>query len=370
MKVPFLTTALAASMVILTGCGAEQKQSTPPAHAAMPVTVLEARPVELASNALIMGQIKSSSVIEMRAKVSGYLAKRNAVDGQHVKRGDVLFELDETDFKLSVEKALAHEQVARASLDLANTEYQRVLNLFNNNAISKQELDTALANRSIKRAEHLSAQTMLKQERQLLSDSKIRATYNGIVGVSNVQPGDLIQAQSTVLARLTKMDPLWVEVGVSETQYKALFGDDKANGALAFTVAGKAFEAPITFQASEVDPTLGTITLRAEFANADHAVTPGMFVQVSVIGKMRNGVVKVPQRAVMNGTDGQYVYVMSEGTAQIRPVVASEWDAGFWVIEKGLSTGDQVISSGHMKLRPGAQVILKPAEAQQAGVSR
>lgn len=370
MKVSLLATALAAAMVMLTGCGAEQKQTTPPVHAAMPVTVLEVSPEALASNAIIMGQIKSSSVIEMRAKVSGYLAKRNAADGQRVKKGDVLFELDETDFNLSVEKALAQEQVARASLDLANTEYQRVLNLFNNNAISKQELDAALANRAIKRAEHVSAQTMLKQERQLLSDSKIRASYDGIVGLSNVQPGDLIQAQSTVLTKLTKMDPLWVEVGVSEAQYKTLFGDDKANGALAFTVAGRTFEAPINFQASEVDPTLGTITLRAEFANADHAVTPGMFVQVSVIGKMRNGVVKVPQRAVMNGVEGQYVYVMSNGTAQIRPVVASEWDSGSWVIEKGLIAGDQVISSGHMKLRPGAQVVLKPAEAQHVEASQ
>lgn len=374
MKMSSLAIALGAALVVLAGCKADQQQGAPAAHPPMAVNVIEAAPESVASTLSVMGQIKSSASIVIRSKVSGYLAKQNVVDGQRVTRNDVLFELDETDFNLAVEKAQAQEQVARATYDLADTEYQRVLHLFNSKAISKQELDTASANRAIKRAEYLGAQTVLKQERQLLADSKIRATFDGIVGISSVKPGDLIQAQSTSLVTLTQMDPLWVEIGVSETQFSDLFANGKADGEMTFTAGGKTVKAPISFQASEVDALLGTITLRAAFANADFGLTPGMFVEVTVKGRMRDGVVKVPQRAVMNGAEGHFVYVLNEGQAQIRPVVAAEWDSEQWVIEQGLEAGDQVIGSGHMKLRPGAPVVIKTPEprdgAQYAGAAR
>lgn len=312
----------------------------------------------------ILGEIKSSAAVSLQSKVTGYLHERHATDGQAVKKGDLLFSLDPTDFKIALDKARAQEKIAQASMSLASIEHDRVKSLYERRAISKQELDAAHATLQIREGELLSAKASVAQQQRLLDESRIYAPFDGVVGIARVNTGDLVQAQSTILTNFTRMNPLWVEVGVSQSQYASIFSHPDAQASMAFEVSGQTFSAPVIMQTPEVNPKLGTVTLRAEIENPDSLVKPGMFVRVTTSSQDSTSILKIPQKAVLITNEGTFAYLNKQGTAQLVPITVSNWDNDQWLVKEGLQHGDQVITSGFLNLRPGMPIQIAGEEKQ------
>lgn len=355
MKSIPLALAISAAVALLAGCTEPSKPSAPVQPPASVETVAVANE-SLPMTVSLLGELKSSAVVALKSKVSGYVISKSIVDGQRVKQGDILFEIDDTDFALAVDKARAQGQVAKASLDLADTEFKRIAHLHASKAVSQQDYDASKAARAIRLSEYQTTQANLKQAQQAQADTRITAPFDGVVREGQVNVGDMVQGQSTTLITLSKMNPLWAEVGLSEAQFKQVFDDQKAQGTITLVSAGQTFTGKIIYQANEVDSALGTIKLRAEVANYDDALKPGTFTTVTVNGRVLDGVAMVPQRAVMKNEAGHFVYLMKDGQAQATPVKAGAWSGDRWVIESGLHEGDKVITSGLIKLRPGAPV--------------
>lgn len=304
----------------------------------------------------ILGEIKSSASVSLQSKVTGYLHEKHVTDGQAVKKGDLLFSLEPTDFKIALDKARAQEKIAQAAMSLASIEHDRVKSLYERRAISKQELDAAQATLQIREGELLSAKASVAQQQRLLDESRIYAPFDGVVGIARVSKGDLVQAQSTLISSFTQMNPLWVEVGVTQSQYASLFSRPDAQASMAFEVSGQGFSAPVIMQTPEVNPKLGTITLRAEVKNPDGVIKPGMFVRVTASSQEQKDILKIPQKAVVISNEGTFAYLNKEGTAQRVPIAVSEWDQQSWIVKDGINSGDQVITSGFLNLAPGIPV--------------
>ena len=364
-----LPLALAIAVALsVTGCKDPQPTSAP----VQPPVLVKHESVKLENVTLTdqsMGQLRGSAVVSVKAKVSGYVAKKVVADGQQVKRGDVLYELEQKDFDLARDKAQAQLRASKASFDLAQTEFKRVSSLYANKAVSQQDLDAAKATRDMRQADYQMAVSALALAEDALSDTLIKAPFDGVVAAGQVNVGDLVQAQSTELITLTQIDPLWVEVGVSEQQYSRLFGAGVALGSLSVTVNGKTLSAPIDYQSPGVDPDQGTVQLRASLANANALLRPGSLVKVTLSGRTLNDVTSVPQKAVLKTAAGDFVYLKKDDTAQMQPVKTGQWVGDRWLVEEGLKEGDAVITSGLIKLRPGAAVTDKPMPMPADGVA-
>jgi len=352
----------------VTGCKDPQPTSAP----VQPPVLVKHESVKLENVTLTdqsMGQLRGSAVVSVKAKVSGYVAKKVVADGQQGKRGDVLYELEQKDFALARDKAQAQQRASKASFDLTQTEFKRVSSLYANKAVSQQDLDAAKANRDMRQADYQMAVSALALAEDALSDTLIKAPFDAVVGAGQVNVGDLVQAQATELITLTQIDPLWVEVGVSEQQYSRLFGAGVALGSLSVTVNGKTLSAPIDYQSPGVDPAQGTVQLRASLANANALLRPGSLVKVTLSGRTLDDVTSVPQKAVLKTARGDFVYLKKDDTAQMQPVKTGQWVGDRWLVEEGLKEGDVVITSGLIKLRPGAAVTDKPMPMPADGVA-
>lgn len=365
-----LPLALAVAIATLSLAGCKEPQST--AAPTQPPVAVKLESVKLENvtlNETLMGHLKGSAVVTIKAKVSGYIAKKVVMDGQQVKAGDVLFELEKNDYALAVDKAHAQMLSGKASFALAETEYERVSSLYANNAISQQDLDSAKAAREMRRADYQMALSALKLAEDALKDTTITAPFDGVVGAGAVTVGDLVQAQSSELITVSQLNPIWVEVGVSEHQYSSLFGSTVAKGNLTVTLDGKTLIAPIDYQSPGVDPQQGTIQLRASLDNKDYSIRPGSLIKVSVQGKTLQGVASVPQKAVLKTEKGFFVYVNRDQKADLQPIKAGQWVGDRWLVEEGLKAGDAVITSGLIKLRPGSAVTDKPMPMPVDGVA-
>jgi membrane fusion protein, multidrug efflux system len=370
MKTLPLALAIAVAVAALSVAGCKEPQATsapvqPPVYVKQESVKLE----NVALSETLMGQLRGSAVVSVKAKVSGYVAKKVVTDGQLVNKGDVLFELEVTDYALSVDKAKAQVLSSKASLALAETEFTRVSNLYANKAISEQDVDSAKAARDVRRADYQMAVAALKLAEDSLADTKILAPFDGVVSAGTVNVGDLVQAQSTELITVSQLNPLWVEIGVSEQQYTSLFGGAAAHGKLSITVGDKTLSVPIDYQSPGVDPQQGTIQLRASLPNADYAIRPGSLIKVKVEGQTLKDVATVPQQAVLKTEQGYFVYVNREQAATLQPITAGQWVGDRWLIEEGLNAGDAVITSGLIKLRPGVAVTDQPPSMPADGVA-
>lgn len=376
-----LALALLASVAVAPSLTAQTKQPTPQADAdsridserghdaakatpqgqpearALPVTTIKATTESLHDSIEVLGEIKSSAVVSLKSKVTGYLDTRHVQDGQSVKKGDVLFTIDERDFVLALDRARAQEQISQAAVNQARIEFNRIKSLNERKAISQQELDVAHAALTMREGELKGAKASVAQQQRQLDEARIVAPFDGIVGIAAVNEGDLIQAQMTELVTVTSMNPLWVEVGVSESQYTRLFDTPDAQVTLAVDLMGEHYTMPVIMQTPQFNPLLGTVTLRAELTDPEGRIKPGMFTRVTAANAVARDRVVVPQMAVLQGQDGPYVLLARNGIAEQALIKTGSWQDGNWIVEQGLAPGDQVITSGHIKLRPGAPVI-------------
>lgn len=350
--------ATALSAALLAGCS--DKPPAAPAMGPMPVTVLEVQPQRVPSSVEVMAQTEGARETEVRARVGGILVKRLYQEGETVKAGQPLFQIDRSTYEITLADA-------RAKAEQASREMKRLKGLVESKAISQKEFDDTVSNNAV-------AQATLHQAELNLSWTTVTAPVAGTTGRAIKSEGNLISVGAdSLLTSIYQMNPIWVRFSLGDSDLaklpngrvtqKNVSGVEMilANGAV-YPKSGK-----LNFLASNIDTTLGTQQLRAEFDNSDGQLLPGQFVRIRLLTGEREGVFLVPQAAIMQTEQGPIVMLAgAENKVAPRPIQVAEWRGKDWVVTGGLQAGDKVIVDNLMKLRPGAPVAPHPPAAPSA----
>jgi membrane fusion protein (multidrug efflux system) len=376
------------SIVLLSACGAGDqgghgnKKGPGGPGAGMPppeVTAVAVEPRALPVTFEYVGQTLGSREVEVRARVTGILLSRNFTEGEPVRKGQSLYTIDPAQFEAAYARAEADVAAARARFEQSQRNAARLKPLLGEKAVSQKEHDDAVSAEAIGAADLKAAQARLMEARLALGYTKVEAPAAGIAGRSLRSEGSLVSGPDVLLTSVTQVDPIWVSFGIPDNEQARIQKDTEARR-LALPKSGQ-FEVQlrladgslygrtgrVNFSAVRIDPATGTREFRAELPNPDGALRPGQFVRVMLRGATRPNAVTVPQRAVLDGPQGKFVYVVNqESQAEARPVEAGEWSGDSWVITAGLKAGERVIVDGVMKIGPGAPVrIASPKDAPQ-----
>ena len=379
---------IASITLALAACGPTGQQGgfhgMPPAD----VTTIKLEPKTLPATFEYVGQTTGSKEVEVRARVTGILEKKLFQEGAPVKAGQVLFVIDPrqmTAATAALEAEVVRAQAARAQ---AEREVARLKPLAERKAVGQKEADDAISNSEIASAQLRAAEAKLAEMKLNLGYTQVTAPIGGLSSRAPKSEGSLVTANDTLLTTISQVDPMWIPFSIAENQQLSL---NKAVGEGRLTLPkDNAFDVQvrladgsvldrkgrINFADTRINPSTGTFEMRAEVANRDGMLKPGQFVRVKLLGAVRNNALAVPQVAVMDGTQGKYVYVVDKAKdgkeiAAVRPIVLGEWvtfdNQNLWVVDSGLKPGDQVIVDGVARLRPGAQIkVGGPAAAAPA----
>jgi len=348
------------------------KAAPPPPPPDVLVTPVVQKDVPIVSEWI--GTLDGSVNADIRPQVEGYLMRQLYKDGQFVRRGDRLFEIDPRQFRAALAQAQGTLGRAEAELARAAKDVERFTPLAAQRAVSQQELDNAVAAERDATAAVAAARAAVDQAALNLGWTAMTSPIDGIVGIATVQVGALVNAQ-TVMTTVSTVDPIRVTYNISEHEYlrdAALINRPD----YATTVRGPALELaledgtvfPHAGQAArvdrQVDVSTGTITIRGFFPNPQNILRPGQYARVRAATEIKRGALLVPQRAVSELQGGYRVAVVgADGKVEIRAVLASERVGDLWVIDKGLRPGENVIVVGLQFVQAGMAVNAKAAPA-------
>jgi membrane fusion protein, multidrug efflux system len=280
----------------------------------------------------------------------------------------VLFQIERAPFEIALSQARATVEQAAAGYEQAHREDRRLSGLIVNGLVSRREAETASTAVKSAAAALAAAKAQLGEAELNLSYTIVTAPIDGVTGRALHSEGSLVTANSdsSLLTTLTQTDPLWVRFALSESEQEIVRQAGAARGELRLVLAnGSEYEnvGHVNFAGSTVDATVGTVQLRAEFANPKLAVLPGQFATVRLQAGVKPQIV-VPQIAVVQGAQGRFVWTIdAAGKATQRSVQTGAWSGSDWVIREGLQPGDVVIVDNLMKLRPGAPVTTQQQKA-------
>jgi membrane fusion protein (multidrug efflux system) len=361
--------------------GSEKKAGGHPGMGMPPpeVTVITAAPQPLPQAYEYVGQTAGSREAEVRARVGGILVKRNFEEGKPVQKGQSLYTLDRAPFEAALARAQADVGAAEARLQQSKRNAARLKPLYAEKAVSQKDYDDAVSAEQIGNADLKAARARLTEAKLNLDYTRVEAPVSGIATRSLQSEGTFVAGPQVLLTTVVQVDPIWVNFGIPDNEQAELQREvaagrlelprdgafevqvRRADGAL-YARSGK-----LNFSDVKVTTTTGTRETRAELPNPDGNLRPGEFVRVILTGAVRPNAITVPQRAVLEGPQGKFVYVVDDkGTAQPRPVKAGEWAArDQWIITEGVNAGDRVIVDGVMRLGPGAPVRIAEKRDEQ-----
>jgi membrane fusion protein, multidrug efflux system len=348
-----------------------------PLTAVMPVVVAPAvtGDVDITLNAL--GTVTSLATVTIKSQISGYLMNVAYQEGQVVKKGDLLAEIDDRPYKLALqnaEGALARDQ---AMLQSAELDLKRYQDLAKTNAIPRQQLDQQVALVAQDQANILSDKAQIETQKLNIVYCHIVAPVSGRVGLRLVDPGNYVTpGDATGLVVITQFQPISVVFPVAEDNLPQISKRLKEATTLPVTTfdrsgTNKLAAGDLNTIDNQIDTTTGTFKLRAQFANSDEALFPNQFVNARILVDTLKGATVVPTAAVQRGAPGTYVYVLSDDqTVTVRPVKLGPSSGDRVAIESGLSPGDRVVIDGADKLRNGAKVAPRDVNAGAPGSPR
>lgn len=378
-KAKTITAVSVLALAALAGCD-DQKKGGAPSHAMVPqVSVVEIQPDTRAQTTILQGRTTPFLVAEVRPQVSGILQKRLFKEGEEVKEGQPLYQIDSAVYKAAVESAKAEVERAKSLVIQTRNTANRYAQLVKTDAVSKQMNDDAQAAYKQAQASLLAAQAQLKNAEINLGYTTITSPITGKIGRSLVTPGALLSGyQANNMAVVQTLDPIYVDVNESsrdllKMKKEIAEGRIKVNeGAIPVTLTledGSVYPLEGKLELSEVsvDEGTGTITLRAVFPNPDQTLLPGMYVRTQLPQGLRENAIFVPQRAVLRESNGSpYVYVVQDGKIAIKKIKTIKTEGTDWLLESGLEPGDKVVVEGLQRIRPGVPVNIVPTMAEQA----
>jgi len=336
-----------------------------------------------------VGQTMGSREVEIHARVTGIIEQRLYEEGSIVTAGTPLFRIDPKPFEVQVAAADAELAKARAQHSRAERERVRLEPLLAAQAISQKEIDDARSDAEFAAAAVKQAEAALRDARIQLGYTTVVAPMTGVTGIAREFEGALVTAgASSLLTTQVQTDPMDVHFSISENEWLTTQREHAngslqtpADGELEVRIAladGTVLEriGHINYSAARIDTTTGTYSVRARFPNADGALKAGQFVRVKVSGAARPDAIAVPQKAVLEGPHGKFVFVVGKGengtpVAEFRPIEVGEWlsrdGQELWMVRSGLASGDQVILDNFVRIQPGGPVaVIEPAAEKLA----
>jgi multidrug efflux system membrane fusion protein len=352
------------------GRGQGVGDSAPVPVTAVPV-VKQNVPVYLTS----LGTVQALNTVVVSPQVSGRLLSLGFVEGQPVKKGQVLAHIDPRTYQAAYDQAVARQRQDAAQLATAKSNLERSETLVGKGYISKQDLDTLRNTANQLQAAVAADAASVRDSKVQLDYTNIVSPIDGLAGIRGVDPGNVVTATSSIVT-LTQLHPINVMFTLPEQDLdlvRSAFAKDAS--ALQVAALDRTDSHPIASGGvlrvidNQIDTSTGTFRLKSEFSNADHALWPGQFVNVRLLVNTVDGGLVIPAQAVSRGPDGDYVYqVQADNTVKMQPVVvAGEVGDTHVMIGSGLQSGDRVVTEGQFRLKPGTKVTaLKPGEVPPA----
>ncbi len=366
---------LLASALVLAACSdgnAKKKAEASP----VPVTTAKAAQRDMPVTLQVVGRGEAYESVVLKARVDGQVAAVLFAEGQHVKQGDVLVRLDPTDFAARLQQAEATAARDEALNTKTRSDTARYTALRERNFVSDEKVTDVRTNEVAAAAILRSSQAAVELARLQLTYATIRAPFTGVVGARLVFPGSSVKVNETSLAVVNRVRPLLVTFSVPEKylpRLRTAMGSDAGKpaagkfGGMTVDVslpgdASQHYEGEVHFLDNAVDSATGTILMKALLPNTDEKLTPGQFLNVALRLDTLKNAVTVPNEAVQQGADGNFIYVVKDdASVEVRKIEVAAVDAGLSAISKGLKDGETVVTDGQLRLTPGVKIKAREA---------
>ena len=356
-----------AAALLLAAC---DKEKAAPAPVVPVVQVVEAAQRDVPITMEWVGAMDGNINAAIRPQVTGYLIRQNYREGDLVKKGQLLFEIDPRTFEAAVDEAAGIRAQKVARLETTSANLARIKPLAEKNAVSQKDLDDATGAFQSAKAELEAADANLKTAKLNLGFTKITSPITGIAGIAKAQIGDLLSPSGGELTTVSSVDPIKVYFNISEQEYLKVATAADAAGKKAqdvpldlILVDGSIYghRGKVSVLNRQVDVATGTFKVASLFPNPNNLLRPGQFGRIRATMQVVKGAVLVPQRAVTE-MQGKFLLAVvgADNKVDVRPVVVGERVGSEWLIAQGLKAGEKVIAEGTQKVRPGMTVQTKP----------
>jgi len=319
------------------------------------------------------GTVIANTTVQVTARVQGIVESANFREGQFVKKGDLLFQIDPKPFEAALDQARAILLRDQAALKNANRDLDLYENLNKIGAVSRQQRDTALSNVEALTATIVADQAAINLADLNLGYTQIRSPVNGKTGPIMIQPGNMVLATGTTpLVTIAEIQPVKISFNLPQADLQLILARQKSKGLMAIAdmndAVGQPLSAPVDFTSNAVNNQSGTIELRATFDNKDFSFLPGELVNVTLELDTLPNVIVVPHNAINEGPDGSFVYVVADDKAQQHNVKVLFDDATNVAVEGDVKPGDKVIVEGQLRVQPGGPVSVSEAPGGTAAM--
>jgi membrane fusion protein (multidrug efflux system) len=335
------------------------------------VTAVKVEKRTLPAHFEYVGVAESSHIVELRARVEGYLMSINYLEGSLVKKGDLLFVLDQRPFEAALQEAAGELAKQEAILWNDKQQTKRMIPLYEKNAVSQKDLDDAIAAELATEASVITAKGNVYKAEINLGFASIHSPVTAMAGKAEFREGALISpGPNSLLTNLYVVDPIWVNFSISQGDILKIRQEERL-GQVVLPKEDKDFqieivmpdnsilpaEGTVSFRSPALQQSTGTMLVRSVVSNPEGWLSPGQFVRVIIKGAIYPDAIAVPQTALLQGPKGQFVYVINEqNQVEMRQVKTGDWYQKEWLITSGLNTGDIVVTQGVNKIQTGSCV--------------
>ena len=321
------------------------------------------------------GRVAAIDTVELRPRVSGYVHRVAYKEGQEVKQGDLMFQIDPRPYHAALDNALAQLERARVAEKLEALRHKRAQSLIDDEAVSQEELDLRRAAHAQSTADIHAAEAAVATAKLNLAFTEVRAPVTGRAGRALATVGNLATADQTLLTTVVSQDPMYVYFDADENSYLRYKEQERKSERTAKDNAvhvglaneeGYPHAGTVDFLDNQINPTIGTVRARALLSNANRIFTPGLYARVQFISSQKTDVLLIDDKAVLTDQNRKYVYVVDkDGKAQRKDVLLGRMAEGLRVVQSGLTPEDRIVVSGLQKiLFPGMPVT--PTEVPMA----
>lgn len=363
-------------VLFLSSCASKEQKAPPPPPT--DVTDFVVKPKDIPAIFDFIGFAESSHPVEIRAKVEGYLDKLAYDEGQQVKAGQLLYQIDPSQYKAKVEQAQAEVAREAAVLENAILAVDRLAPLYKQKAASKKDLDNAISSKLSAEASLEAAQANLLFAQINLDYTTIVSPITGLAAKSKYREGALINPGSnSELTTVYVMDPIWIYFTISDNDLLSVQAEEanktmtlpqndqkvlpQKNDYIVEAVRSDGsiypFKGTVDYSSPTYDQATGSMLARAVFPNPENILRPGQFIRVKVFGAMRPNALYVPRRALLQKNNGMYVFLIDKDNKVIaQDVSTGDWEGNYQIITNGLKPGDRIVVDGINKLRTGSPI--------------
>jgi multidrug efflux system membrane fusion protein len=351
--------AAMAALALLAACSAEAEKEKP--SPAVPVTFSVAVTKNVPVIIKAIGTVEPYNLVSIRSQVTGEITGIYFRQGQEVSQGDLLFTIDPRPYQAALDEALANLARDKATLKSAEDDVSRYRELIRKDYVTSQQYDQVVANAEALKATVKADQAAVENARINLGYCTVRSPISGRTGDVLVQPGNVIKANDLPVVIINQITPVYVSFSVPE-KYLSDIRRHFAKGALGVEASSPSqgagsYRGKLSFINNTVDPSTGTILMKATFRNYEKALWPGQFVDITLALAVSENAVVIPSQAVQEGQQGDYVFVIKpDMTVESRSVQVGQRIDEDTVIRKGVSANEKVVTDGQLRLFPGARV--------------